>query len=53
MDDLQAAYKALQPDASQEQIKLTAEALQRRQYMPVMLLGVKDFFLFTREDMLR
>lgn len=53
MDDLQAAYEALQPDASQEQIKLTAEALQRRQYMPVMILGVKDFFLFTREDMLR
>ncbi len=51
MEDLKAAYQALGTDAPIEQIRLTAEALVRRQYMPVLLLGVKDFFLFTREDM--
>ncbi len=53
MDDLKAAYEALEADATQEQIHLTAEALVRRQYMPTLLLSVHDPFKFTKEDMLK
>lgn len=52
MDELKAAYEALGSDATPVQIALAAEALGRRQYMPVLILCVSDFFHFTKKDML-
>lgn len=52
MDELKAAYEALGPDATQEQIDLTAEALDRRQFMPALILSVPNFFQYTKKDML-
>lgn len=51
-EELKARYERLGTDASEEQIRLTKEALGRRQYMPVLLLPIRDFFLFTKADML-
>jgi len=53
MDELKAAYEALGPDATDKQINLTAEALGRRQFMPVLILSVPNFFQYTKKDMLK
>lgn len=53
MDALRARYEAITTDASTEQRALTAQALVRRQYMPMTILSVPNFFSFTKEDMLK
>ena len=50
-DELKARYDRLGPDATEDEIRLTAEALGRRQYMPVLILSVPSFLFFTRADM--
>ncbi len=52
MDDLQARFEGLPPNATEKQIEKTAQDLERRQYMPPLILDVKDFFHLTREGML-
>lgn len=52
METLRASYEALKDDATQEQIKLTAQALVRRQFMPVLILDVPNFFFVTKKDLL-
>ena len=52
MEALRKKYEALGPDASEEQIRLTAEALVRRQFMPVLILNVPDFFFVKKQDLL-
>lgn len=50
-EEMKARYDCLAADASEEQIRLTKEALGRRQYMPVLLLPIQDFLSYTRADM--
>jgi len=52
MEDLQSAYENLPQDCSMEEMKKTAEALVRRQYSPMLILDVPNFFQLTRSDML-
>lgn len=51
MNDLKTKYENLGPDASDEKIERTVESLIRRQYMPFLILDVKDLFHMTRERM--
>ncbi|MFA6865236.1 MAG: hypothetical protein WCS04_05525 [Sphaerochaetaceae bacterium] len=51
MDDLKTKYENLKPDSSEDKIEKTVESLVRRQYMPFLILEVKDFFHMTRERM--
>ncbi len=53
MEALRKKYEALGPDANEEQIRLTAEALVRRQFMPVLILDVPNFFFVTKQDLLK
>ena len=52
MDALRARYEALKDDVTEKQIELTAEALKRRQFMPVLILNVPNFFFCTKKDIL-
>ncbi|MXI85365.1 hypothetical protein [Sphaerochaeta halotolerans] len=53
MDDLLARYTSLAPEASEAQIEKTAQDLERRNYMPPLILDVEDFYRLTKERMLR
>ncbi len=53
MNDILDKFENLDSDASKAQIEKTAEDLKRRQYMPTLLLNVKDFFYFTKDKMLK
>nr|WP_319472592.1 hypothetical protein [uncultured Sphaerochaeta sp.] len=52
MDDLQAIYESLGPDASEAQIEKTAQDLERRNYMPPLILDVQDFYRLTKKRMI-
>lgn len=52
MEALRARYEAIGPDASAEEIRLAAENLARRQFMPTLILAVPNFVTLTRKDML-
>lgn len=52
MEELRTQFEALPPDATDEQIRLTAENLRRRQYMPTLILSAPDFLMMKRADML-
>lgn len=53
MEALRKAYENLPEDSPAEQIELTAKALERRGFSPVMLLEVPHFIRLTREGMLK
>ncbi|MFA7671573.1 MAG: hypothetical protein WCY53_04865 [Sphaerochaetaceae bacterium] len=44
---------SLPRDASDEQIRLTVEALKRHHYEPVMVLDAKDFLGWKKEDLVK
>jgi hypothetical protein len=52
MDDLQATYESLGPDASEARIEKTAQDLERRNYMPPLILDVQDFYHLTKKRMI-
>ncbi len=52
MDMLRQQYEQLGADADEEQRKITAQALERRQYSPMLILDVPEFFYLTKADML-
>ncbi len=52
MPELKIQYESLKPDAIKERIEKTAEDLDRRHFMPSLLLNVDDFFYLTRERMM-
>jgi alpha-D-ribose 1-methylphosphonate 5-triphosphate synthase subunit PhnL len=52
METLRKAYENLPEDSSAEQIEITAKALERRKFSPVLLLEVRDFTHLTKRKML-
>lgn len=52
MNELKKEYEALGPDATDEQIRLAVENLERRQFMPTLILAVPNFLHLKRADML-
>lgn len=52
MKNLLEKYKNLEDDASQAEIEKTAQDLERRNFMPVLILEVKNFYYLTKEKML-
>ena len=52
MKELRTEFEALPADATDEQIRLTSENLERRQYMPTLILSVPNFLMMKRSDML-
>ncbi len=52
MHILRKEFEALPADASDEQIRLAKENLQRRQYMPTLILSVPNFLMMKKADML-
>ncbi len=52
MNELRKEYEALPEDAPAQQIELTAESLDRRNYNPPFLLKVPNFFRMTKADIL-
>ena len=52
MNELRTQFEALPPDATDEQIRLTRENLERRQYMPTLLLPTPHFLTMKRADVL-
>ncbi|MCK9548157.1 MAG: hypothetical protein RBS49_00670 [Sphaerochaeta sp.] len=52
MKELRKEFEALPPDATDEQVRLTAENLARRQFMPTLILSVPNFTMMKRADML-
>lgn len=53
MDYLLNKYKKLETTLETEKIEKTAKDLILRNYMPPFILEVKNFFYFTKEDMLK
>lgn len=53
MNELFEKYNDLDPDSSEAKIEKTAQDLERRNYMPTLLLDIKDFFHFNKEKMLK
>lgn len=52
MDDLRLLYEQLPTDSSPEERQSTAQALERRNYSPILILEVPNFLYLTREGML-
>ncbi len=52
MEELRERYEVIEADASSEEIRLAAENLERRQFMPTLILNVPNFVALTRSDML-
>ncbi|MFA5447341.1 MAG: hypothetical protein WC233_03580 [Sphaerochaeta sp.] len=52
MQELRKLYEALEADASDEQVRLAIENLERRQFMPTLILSVPNFLSLRRADML-
>lgn len=52
MDELRALYEDLKDDVTDHQVETTVNALIRRQYSPILILSVPDFFRFRKADML-
>ena len=53
MNNLFEKYNELGPDSSEAKIEKTAQDLKRRNYMPTLILDIKDFYHLNRERMLK